>query len=128
MASCPHCQQNSIGTLAKLWSDAACPIRCPACHGLAYLPTHETTLLNAIVYPGCFAVLAAVVTSDSLLPFYLWAGAWLAALSFVIRKAPLVGISAAQANRNRHYGNIFITLLAIAVALWWLLSHAKPLV
>ena len=123
MSACPHCQRNTIGPVAKLWSDAACPVRCSACGSLAYLPAHETVMLNAIVYPGCFVVFVAVVVTNSLVPFYLWAGLWVAALSFVVWSAPLVGISEAQATQNKRYGNIFIALLAVAGAIWWLVSH-----
>jgi hypothetical protein len=123
MSSCPHCQQNTISPIAKFWSDAACPVRCSACGGLAYLPTHETTAINAIAYPGCFVVLAAVVFTNSLVPIYVWGGLWLAALGRVLWRAPLTAISQAQASENKRYGNIFIALLAGAGAIWWLVTH-----
>jgi len=80
-------------------------------------------MLNAIVYPGCFVVFVAAVVTNSLIPFYLWAGSWVAALAFVVWSAPLMGISEAQASQNKRYGNIFIALLAAVGAVWWLVSH-----
>ena len=123
MSSCPHCHQHTIGPLAKLWSDAACPVRCSACGGLAYLPAHETTTLNALVYPGCLVTLAAVIFTNSLTPVFVWVGLWFAVLGLVVWSAPLVAISKAKAAQNKRYGNLFVALLAAVGAIWWLVSH-----
>ncbi|MBZ0067623.1 MAG: hypothetical protein K8F26_02335 [Thiobacillus sp.] len=85
--------------------------------------TRETTAINAIAYPGCFVVLAAIVFTNSLVPIYVWGGLWLAALVRVLWRAPLTAISQAQASQNKRYGNIFIALLAGAGAIWWLVTH-----
>ncbi|HEY0663129.1 MAG TPA: hypothetical protein VGD18_00810 [Thiobacillaceae bacterium] len=122
-SACPHCRQNTIGPIAKLWSDAACPVRCRACGGLAFLPAHETASLNAILYPGCLAALAAVILTGSPAPILVWLGLWCAALALVVWRAPLAAISDARAAQNRRYGNLLLGLFAAAGAIWWLLSH-----
>ena len=123
MSRCPHCATNTIGPISKFWSDAACPVRCPACGGLAYLRAHETALLNAIVYPGCFFALAGVIFTNSFLPLLLLASLWLLSFAYVLWGAPLSPISEAQAAQNKSFGNIFILLIAGIVAIWWVVSH-----
>lgn len=123
MPACPHCQKNTIGLVSKFWTDAACPAQCSACGGLAYLPAHETTILNLIAYPGYFVVLLAVIFTNSLIPVFIWAALWIAALGHTLWRAPLVAISDTESANNKRYRNILIVLLAAAATIWWLFYH-----
>ncbi len=111
MPRCPHCGANTIGPFSKFWSDAACPVHCQSCGGLAYLESSHTQILNAIVFPGSLIALAAATITNSLLPLFALFALWLLAFAHVIWRAPLTPISENQAASNKRWRNAVLLLL-----------------
>ena len=124
MSVCPHCHQNAINPFKGLWSDAACPVRCPHCKGLAYLHHREMSGLRAVWNIGFVALIPAVLLTHSLLvPLALWTLWWLAACGLVMWKSPLCAISPPEAVERRRYANIALGLVVVAVVVVWFVAH-----
>ena len=114
MATCPHCNVDSISAAAKLWSGKGSPTVCRRCGGYSYSPRIS---LNALVFGQALAVAALLGA------FLMWHWWPLAALSLSlaawalwrVKRVPLVAVSPTQAAQNRSDGNAFL-LLAVAAA------------
>ena len=88
------------------------------------MPARQTTVLNALMFPGSLLALAAVVITNSFVPLLVFAVLFCLAVGQVIWLAPMLPISEALAASNKRWGNAVVLFVALGIALWWWRSHA----
>jgi hypothetical protein len=130
MATCAHCGQNTIGVLAKWWSSAAHPAKCPKCSGFSYIAnTHGTAAGRAAALVPFVAIVAAIFIA-SLWPLVAGAVAVIALVSYeavAFYRLPLLPTAQAEtleARRWERFGLAFLFVVAAGIVIVYGASRA----
>ena len=114
---CPHCQANGISAWNKYWSGSASPALCSACGEPSYIPTRYVTYGNFLEYTVGVIALAAAIYTSSLLPLAAIVLTVVLVEWGVLHYAPLRAVTHEDIRENKRWGNLFLILIVVLVAL-----------
>ena len=119
MAVCPACGKNSIGALAKIFSDEMSCVRCASCGSYAYVPSWLWQLTNhstpeLLAYAAIVAAPVSYLT-HSLVPI---AGVLAIAITYAIlrvRFARMIAVPEGEAQSRLRWGLVCIGIGAVII-------------
>lgn len=127
MATCPHCNEKSIGVHRKWWSSPSHPVKCADCGGLSYNSKWQDNDLSRLIAAAPILILVAMWFTRSL--GALWIGALIVIGAVLYQeiafyRAPMVAITEAAVGEARQYERIGVAMLGVLAlvviaVLWW---------